>query len=89
MTLSAAPVFFPPGSAGVPQGSVTCPALFNHFVSDFPITDLDMTSYDDDFKLLASASSIVEAEARANQLCSTLVRWADGKQLDIAPRNPA
>ena len=74
---------------GVPQGSIISPALFNHFVSDCPITDLDMTSYADDFTLLASAPSIVEAEARANQLWAILVRWVDGKQLAIALRNPA
>ena len=28
----------------------------------------------------------MEAEARANQLCSILVRWADSKQLAIAPQ---
>ena len=43
-----------------------------------------MTSYADDFTLLAFALSIVEAEARANQQCSSLVRWAEGKQLAIA-----
>ena len=73
--------------AGVPQGSVISPALFNHFVSGCPISDLDMTSYANDFTLLASAPSIVEAEARANQLCAILVRWADGKQLANAPNN--
>ena len=70
--------------AGVPQGSVISQALFNHFVSDCPIPDTDMTSFADDFTLVASAPSIVEAEARANRLCSLLVRWADGKQLPIA-----
>ena len=45
-----------------------------------------MTSYADDFTLLASTPSIVVAEARANQLCSILVRWIDGKQLAIAPQ---
>ena len=40
-----------------------------------------MTSYANDFTL-----HILEAEARANQLCCTLVRWADGKQLAIAPQ---
>ena len=70
--------------AGVPQGSVISPALFNHFVSDCPIPDLVMTSYADNFTLLASAPSIVEAKARANKLRAILVRWADGKQLAIA-----
>ena len=45
-----------------------------------------MMFYADYFTLLASAPSIVEADARANQLCTTLVRWADGKQLAIAPQ---
>ena len=49
---------------GVLQGSVISPALFNHFISDCPIPDLAMTSYADDFTLLASAPSIVEADAR-------------------------
>ena len=82
--LLAALLAFPPGAGGVPQGSVISPALFNHFVLYCLISDFDMTSYADDFALLASAPSIVEAEARANQLCSSLVRWADGKQLAIA-----
>ena len=72
--------------AGVAQGSVISPALFNHFVSDCPIPDLDMTSYADHFTLLASAPRIMEVDARANQLCSIMVRCADGKQLAIAPQ---
>ena len=75
--------------AGVLQGSIISPALFNHFVLDCPILDVDLTSYADDFTLLASAPSIVEAEVRANQLCSILVRWADGKQLAIAKKSIA
>ena len=45
-----------------------------------------MTSYADDFTLLASDNSIVWAEMRANQPCSSLVRWAVGKQQAIAPQ---
>ena len=48
-----------------------------------------MTFYANDFTLLVSAPSIVEAEERANQLGAILVRLADGKQLAIGPRNPA
>ena len=76
--------------AGAPQGSIISPTLFNHFVSDCPNTDLDMTSYADNFTLLAFAPSIVEGEARVTQLCTILVRmtvrWADEKQLAIAPQ---
>ena len=70
---SAAPLAFLPGAGGeVPQESVISLILFNNFVLDCPIPDLDMTSYADDFT--------------ANQLCSSLVKWADGKQLAIAPQ---
>ena len=54
--------------AGMTQGSIIFPTLFNHFVSDCPINYLDMTFYADDFTLLVFSSSIVEAERRANQL---------------------
>ena len=60
------------------------PTLFNNFQLNCKTPDLDMTSYSDDFTLLASDPSIVEAETRANQLCSSLVRWADSKQRAIA-----
>ena len=69
-----------------PQGSISSQVLFNHFVSDLPMSNLDLTSYCDDFTLLSSAPSIVDAEARENQYCSSLVRWADGRQLAIAPQ---
>ena len=42
-------------------------------------------SYADDFMLLASAPIIAEAEDRDKYFCTTLVRWADGKQLAIVP----
>ena len=54
--------------------SFRSPALFNYFVSDYLITDSDMTSYADDFTLLVSATRINEVEDRANQLSSFNVR---------------
>ena len=69
---------FPVRCGLVASGVRHLPALSNHFVADCPIPGLDMTSYANDFTL--------EAEARANELCSLLVRWADGKQLAIAPQ---
>ena len=53
VSLQAAPFAFPQGEGGGPTGFVISPALFNHFVSDCPVTDVDMTSYADDFTLLA------------------------------------
>ena len=44
-----------------------------------------MMSNADDFTLLASFPSIVDGEARANQLMVILMRCADEKQLAIAP----
>ena len=70
-----APFALPP-SAGEGRG----PTGIRH------IPNQDMMSYADAFTLLASTPSIVEAEARANQLCAILLRWADGKQLAIAPQ---
>ena len=69
----------------MPQGLVISPALFNHFVSDCPLTDLDMTSYADEFTVMATSSHISEAEAEVNGLLSALVEWTERKELSIAP----
>ena len=50
-------------------------------VVDCPIPDLDMTSYADDFTLLAFHPNIVEAETKANQHPTALVGWANVKQV--------
>ena len=71
--------------AGVPQGSVISPALFNPFMSDCPLSDYDMASYADDFTIMASSPKVDEAVVKANRLMTTLVEWAQGKELSIAP----
>ena len=45
-----------------------------------------MSSYANDFTLLAFAPCIMQAEAWMNLVCSTLVRWAEGRQLAVAPQ---
>ena len=62
--LQKTPIAFPLKRAGNPQGSVISPALFNHFVSDCPIPDLSMTSYAENFTLLAFAPSIASWRLR-------------------------
>ena len=69
----------------MPQGSVISPALFNHFVSDCPVGDLDMASYADDFTFMTSSSSVEEAVEEANRMMEMVVGWASRKELSIAP----
>ena len=68
------------------QGSVISPALYNHFVSACLVTDVYMTSYAGDFALLALLCFQHRGRWSNGELCTTLVRWADGKQLVFAPQ---
>ena len=54
-----------------------------------PIPDLDMMSYADDFTMQASVPSIVETEARANQLCFLLWGGQIASNWPLLPRNIA
>ena len=62
--------------------------LFNHFVSNCPVPDNDLTSYVDYFTVLASSPRIEVAEAEATRLMSMLMRLAERKELSIAPQSP-
>ena len=74
--------------AGVPQESVISLILFNHFVSNCLIPNLDITSYADNSMMLASTPSIVEAEKRANFPQPWWCGWM-GYNWPLLPRNPA
>ena len=68
---------------GVPQGSTISPALFNHFVSDCPIPDLDMTSYAD-FTLLAWGDDPVASLNRNPKILGVTLEVIQNKTLRIA-----
>ena len=71
--------------AGVPQGSVISPALFNYFISDCPIPNSNITSYADDLTIWTSSPDIQEAESTINGLLDDITTWTIAKRLTIAP----
>ena len=72
MQLSAAPLAFLPHVGLCLTGIRHLPSPLQPLCIGLPNSRPDMTSYANNFTLLASAPSIVEAEARAIQLCSSL-----------------
>ena len=73
-----------PVPAGVPQGSVISPCLFNYFVSDYPHSAPLITSYADDFTAAASAVSVPDTAAALSTHASDVASWARRKGLTVS-----
>ncbi|KAF2348773.1 Reverse transcriptase domain [Trinorchestia longiramus] len=73
-----------PVQAGVPQGSVISPALFNLFVSNYPLTAPLITSYADQFTALATTNKIPDASAILSAHSSDVATWAQQKGLTVS-----
>ncbi|KAF2349810.1 Reverse transcriptase domain [Trinorchestia longiramus] len=69
-----------PVLGGIPQDSVISPALFNLFVSDYPLTATFFTSYADDFSALATTTKILDASAILSAHSSDVATWAQQKR---------
>ncbi|KAF2345802.1 Reverse transcriptase domain, partial [Trinorchestia longiramus] len=73
-----------PVLAGVPQGSVISPAIFNLFVSDYPPTAPLITSYADDFTAVATTTKIPDASAILSAHSADVITWAQQKGLTVS-----
>ena len=71
--------------AGVPQGSVISPHLFNFFISSYPETCELHSSYADDVHAAVSAVDVGQAAAALSRHASDVGAWAEERQLRISP----
>ena len=71
--------------AGVPQGSVISPHLFNFFVSSYPETCELHSSYADDVHAAVSAVDVGQAAAALSRHASDVGAWAEERQLRVSP----
>ena len=70
--------------AGVPQGSVISPCLFNFFVSDYPQTADLHSSYTDDFTAVVSDHNIHAASQRMSDHAADALQWAADQGLQVS-----
>ena len=70
--------------AGVPQGSVISPCLFNFFVSDYPHTADLHSSYADDFTAVVSDHNIHAASQRMSDHAADALQWAADHGLQVS-----
>ena len=79
--------------AGVPQGGVLSPALFNLFMSDMPKPNKekgqDLSSYADDVTLMASHEKICVAEVHAQEYLDAFIKWMRENNLILADKTQA
>lgn len=73
-------------SAGVPQGSVIAPILFNIFVSDIPTTDYtEMALYADDTAILSQSVNIQTASHRLQAALNKISAWCKKWKITVNP----
>uniref|UniRef100_A0A1Y1NA23 Reverse transcriptase domain-containing protein n=1 Tax=Photinus pyralis TaxID=7054 RepID=A0A1Y1NA23_PHOPY len=73
-------------TAGVPQGSVLSPTLFNLYVADLPTTQgTILASYADDTAILARSRNIDSVEATLQRAADDLEDWYSTWRIGINP----
>ena len=73
--------FYP--RAGVPQGSVIAPQLFNIYVNGPPVAKSQISQYADDIALYYQSSNIGLAIEKQRQGLETLTNWLDKNHIKI------
>ena len=72
--------------AGVPQGAVLSPLLFNVIMSDMPEEDgIKLYVYADDITISSSAKDVAEVKRRMDNYIKRLVGWAKEWGIEINP----
>lgn len=76
-------------SAGVPQGSILGPILWNILYDgvlrlDLP-EDIDLFAYADDLVIVAKARTDNDLEEKTNYTLNKIQTWMESKQLEVAP----
>lgn len=71
--------------AGVPQGSILGPLLFNLYINDIVCisSDLKFVIYADDTSIFVPSSSCADAFVKGNIALKKLEAWTDSNQLNI------
>ncbi|KAI5751823.1 hypothetical protein M8J77_011204 [Diaphorina citri] len=76
-------------TAGVPQGSIIGPTLWNilyNSVLDIPVPeDSTLIAYADDLAVVIKAKTEEELERKSNEILAKIKQWMTEKQLEIAP----
>ena len=65
-------------NAGVPQGAVLSPLLFNVMMSDMPeVEDVKLFVYADDIAVCSSAKNVQEVKRRVEDYIKKFIKWTD------------
>ena len=73
-------------NAGVPQGGILSPLLFNLMLSDMPKdTYVDVLSYADDITLVCKNKDYLTAESQMQSCINRLSEWFENQELKVNP----
>jgi hypothetical protein len=72
---------------GVPQGAVTSPLLFNHYLSDMPLPNqgVNIVQYADDISIYSTGTDIPSLTEAINDYSPQLLDFLEERDLIVSP----